>query len=38
MSALLIYKKVPPYIAIPVGLSLDIVLAYGIAQLIRSLQ
>lgn len=38
MSALLIWKKVHVAIAIPMGFSLDIGLAYGIAQLIRSLQ
>jgi hypothetical protein len=38
MSALLIWKKIPVGIAIPLGFSLDIGLAYGIAQLIRSLQ
>lgn len=38
MSALLIYLKVKPQLAIPVGFGLDIGAAYIIAQFIRSIQ
>lgn len=38
MAALMLYFKIKPQIALPLGLLLDITVAYIIAQFIRSFQ